>query len=102
MHPALELFRQIMALKGSRQVTVASHYLGARKYDVSEEGVIGYAPSHRDALLEHLEEAIDDEGGVVVRQFQAKRFWRRRPAALSWCRSNISSAFAQAGADGLA
>jgi hypothetical protein len=36
MKPVLQLFDQIMALKGFRQVTVATSYLGARTYDVSE------------------------------------------------------------------
>jgi hypothetical protein len=79
MNPVLELFSQIMALKGSRQVTVATHYMGARTYDVCERGVIGYAPSHRDVLLEHLEEAIDGEGGIVVRQFQAEKVLVKTP-----------------------
>jgi hypothetical protein len=73
MKPALQLFNQIMALRGARQVSVASSYLGANKFDISEDGVIGYAAAHRDSLLEHLEEAIDNGGGVVVRQFQAEK-----------------------------
>jgi hypothetical protein len=79
MKPVLQLFAQIMALKGSRQVTVVTFYMGARTYDVSEEGVIGYAVSHRDVLLEHLEEAIDNEGGVVFRQFLAEKVLVRMP-----------------------
>ena len=78
--PVLEFFSQIISLKGSRQVTVATFYIGARTYDVSEDGVIGYSPSHRDALLEHLEEAIDNGGGVVVRQFQAEKVLVKRPS----------------------
>jgi hypothetical protein len=73
MKPVLQLFDQIMALKGFRQVTVATSYLGARTYDVSEDGVIGYAAAHRDSLLEHLQEAVENVGGVVVRQFQAEK-----------------------------
>ena len=73
MKPMLQLFDQIMALKGSRQVTVATSYLGARTYDVSEDGVIGYDAAHRRFLLEHLEEAVDSGGGVVVREFQAEK-----------------------------
>jgi hypothetical protein len=73
MKPVLHLFDQIMALKGSRQVTVATSYLGARTYDVSEDGVIGYHTAHRDSLLEHLQEAVENGGGVVVRQFQAEK-----------------------------
>jgi len=71
--PVLRLFDQIMALKGFRQVTVATSYLGARTYDVSEDGIIGYDAAHRDSLLEHLQEAVDNGGGVVVRQFQAEK-----------------------------
>jgi hypothetical protein len=73
MNPVLRLFDQIMALKGFRQVTVATSYLGARTYDVSEDGVIGYHAAHRDSLLEHLQEAVENVGGVVVRQFQAEK-----------------------------
>ena len=73
MNPVLQLFDQIMALKGFRQVTVATSYLGARTYDVSEDGVIGYHAAHRDSLLEHLQEAVENVGGVVVRQFQAEK-----------------------------
>jgi hypothetical protein len=73
MKPVLQLFDQIMALKGFRQVTVATSYLGTRTYDVSEDGVIGYVAAHRDSLLEHLQEAVDNVGGVVVRQFQAEK-----------------------------
>ena len=73
MKPVLQLFDQIMALKGLRQVTVATSYLGARTYDVSEDGVIGYVAAHRDSLLEHLQEAVENVGGVVVRQFQAEK-----------------------------
>jgi hypothetical protein len=62
-----------MALRGFRQITVATDYLGARKYDVSEDGVTGYDPTHRECLLEHLREAVKDGGGVVVRQFQAEK-----------------------------
>jgi hypothetical protein len=47
--------------------------LGARTYDVSEDGVIGYHAAHRDSLLEHLQEAVENVGGVVVRQFQAEK-----------------------------
>jgi hypothetical protein len=73
MKAVLQLFDQIMALKGFRQVTVATSYLGARTYDVSEAGVIGYDTAHRDSLLEHLQEAVENVGGVVVRQFQAEK-----------------------------
>jgi hypothetical protein len=73
MNPVQELFSQIMALKCSRQVTLVTSYIGARTYDVSADGVIGYAASHRDMLLEHLEEAIDHTGGVVVRQFREEK-----------------------------
>jgi len=73
MKPVLQLFDQIMALKGFRQVTVATSYLGARTYDVSKDGVIGYDAAHRDSLLEHLQEAVENVGGVVVRQFQAEK-----------------------------
>lgn len=73
MKPVLQLFDQIMALKGFRQVTVATSYLGARTYDVSEDGVVGYDASHHDSLLEHLQEAVENVGGVVVRQFQAEK-----------------------------
>ena len=73
MKPVLQLFDQIMALKGFRQVTVATSYLGTRTYDVSEDGVIGYFAAHRDSLLEHLQEAVENVGGVVVRQFQAEK-----------------------------
>jgi hypothetical protein len=77
-----QLFGQIMALKGSRQVTVATDYLGARKYDVSEDGVVGYDPTHRECLLEHLQEAVENGGGVVVRQFQAKKVLVMTPVGL--------------------
>jgi phytoene dehydrogenase-like protein len=82
MKPVLQLFDQIMALKGSRQVTVATSYIGARTYDVSEAGVIGYHAAHRDSLLEHLQEAVENGGGVVVRQFQAEKVLpeSRRPS----------------------
>ena len=73
MKPVLQLFNQIVALKGARQVSVATPHLGARIYDISEDGVIGYDAAHRDFLLQHLEEAIDNGGGVVVRQFQAEK-----------------------------
>jgi hypothetical protein len=73
MKPVLQLFDQIMALNGFRQVTVATSYLGARTYDVSEDGVIGYHAADRDSLLEHLQEAVENVGGVVVRQFQAEK-----------------------------
>jgi hypothetical protein len=73
MKAVLQLFDQIMALKGFRQVTVATSYLGARTYDVSEDRVIGYHAAHRDSLLEHLQEAVENGGGVVVRQFQAEK-----------------------------
>jgi hypothetical protein len=73
MKPVLQLFGQFMALKGFRQVTVATSYLGARTYDVSEDGVIGYDVAHRESLLEHLEEAVDNGGGVVVREFQVEK-----------------------------
>jgi hypothetical protein len=73
MKPVSQLFDQIMALKGFRQVTVATSYLGARTYDVSEDGVIGYGAAHRDSLLEHLQEAVENGGGVVVRQFWAEK-----------------------------
>jgi hypothetical protein len=73
MKAVLQLFDQIMALKGFRQVTVATSYLSARTYDVSEDGVIGYDAAHRDSLLEHLQEAVENVGGVVVRKFQAER-----------------------------
>jgi hypothetical protein len=73
MKAVLPLFDQIMALKGFRQVTVATAYLGARTYDVSEEGVIGYDVAHRDSFLEHLQEALENGGGIVVRQFQAEK-----------------------------
>jgi hypothetical protein len=73
MKPVLQLFDQIMALKGFRQVTVATSYLGARTYDVSEDGVIGYDAALREPLLEHLEEAVDNGGGVLVREFQAEK-----------------------------
>jgi hypothetical protein len=73
MQAVLQLFDQIMALKGFRQVTVATSYLGARTYDVSKDGVIGYHAAHRDSLLEHLQEAVENIGGVVVRQFQAEK-----------------------------
>lgn len=79
MKPVLQLFDQIMALKGFRQVTVATYYLGARTYDVSEDGVIGYDAAHRDTLLEHLQEAVENGGGVVVRQFQAEKVLVRMP-----------------------
>jgi hypothetical protein len=73
MKPVLQLFNQIMALGGARQVSVATPHLGGCKYDISEDGVIGYAAAHRDFLLQHLEEAVDNGGGVVVRQFQAEK-----------------------------
>jgi hypothetical protein len=57
MKPALQLFNQILALSGFRRVTVATHYLGARKYDISKDEVIGFDAAHRDFLLEHLDEA---------------------------------------------
>jgi phytoene dehydrogenase-like protein len=79
MKPVLQLFDQIMALKGFRQVTVATSYLGARTYDVSEDGDIGYDKAHRDSLLEHLQEAVENFGGVVVRQFQAEKVLVRMP-----------------------
>jgi hypothetical protein len=41
MKPALQLFNQIMALGGARQVSVATSYSGADKYEISEERVIG-------------------------------------------------------------
>ena len=72
MKPVLQLFEQIMALKGFRQVTVVTSHLRARTYDVSEDGVIGYDAAHRDSFLEHLQEAVENVGGVVVRQFQAE------------------------------
>jgi hypothetical protein len=43
MRPLRQLFSQIIALKGDRQVTVISSYLGVRLYDISEKGIIGYA-----------------------------------------------------------
>jgi hypothetical protein len=73
MKPVLQLFDQIMALKGFRQVTVATPYLGARTYDVSEDGVIGYAATHQESRVEHLEEAVDNGGGIVVHEFQAEK-----------------------------
>jgi hypothetical protein len=73
MKPVLQLFDQIMALRGARQVSVATSYLGACKYDISEDNAIGYDAAHRDSLLEHLEEAVDNGGGVIVRQFQAEK-----------------------------
>src|SRR5271170_5049166 len=82
MKPALQLFRQIMALRGFRQVTVATDYLGARKHDISEEGVVGYAPAHRGLLLEHLQEAIENGGGIVVRHFQAETQFVMMPAGI--------------------
>jgi len=82
MKPALKLFGQIMALKGFRQVTVATSSLGARTYDVSEQGVVGYAPAHRDLLLEHLQEAIENVGGIVVRQFRAEKQFVMMPAGI--------------------
>jgi hypothetical protein len=79
MKPVLQLFNQIMALGGARQVSVATSYLGACKYDISEDNVIGYDAAHRESLLEHLEEAVDNGGGVVVRQFQAQKVLVRTP-----------------------
>ena len=73
MKPVLRLLNQIMALGGARQVSVATAQLGGCKYDISEDGVIGYDAAHRDFLLQHLEEAVNNGGGVVVRQFQAEK-----------------------------
>lgn len=80
MKPVLQLLDQIMALRGARQVTVATSYLGARTYDISEGNAIGYAAAHRDSLLEHLEEALDNGGGIVVRQFQTEKVLVKTPA----------------------
>jgi hypothetical protein len=80
MKPVLQLFDQIMALRGTRQVTVATSYLGARTYDISGDNAIGYAAAHRDSLLEHLEEAVDNGGGIVVRQFQTEKALVKTPA----------------------
>jgi hypothetical protein len=82
MKPVLQLFNQIMALRGARQVSVATSYSGACKYDISEDNVIGYDAAHRDSLLEHLEEAVDNGGGVIVRQFQAEKILMKTPAGL--------------------
>jgi hypothetical protein len=73
MKPVLQLFEQILALQGFRQVTVMTSCLGAGTYDVSENGAIGYDAAHRDSLLEHLQEAVENAGGVDVRQFQAEK-----------------------------
>ena len=75
MKPVLELFNQIMGLRGVRQVTVATHYLGACKCDITDSGVIGYDVAHGVLLLEHLEEAVENGGGVIVRQFQAEKIY---------------------------
>jgi hypothetical protein len=75
MKPVLELFNQIMGLRGVRQGTVATHYLGACKCDITDSGVIGYDVAHGVLLLEHLEEAVENGGGVIVRQFQAEKIY---------------------------
>jgi hypothetical protein len=84
MKPSFQLFSQIMALKGDRQVSVATDYLGCRTYDISEDGVIGYAAAHRGLLLQHLKEAVDNGGGVVVRQFQALKVLVMMPVGPLW------------------
>jgi hypothetical protein len=54
--------------------------LGARTYDISADGVFGYHATHGDSLLEHLEEAVEIGGGVIIRQFQAKKVLAMMPA----------------------
>jgi hypothetical protein len=76
----LRLFNQLMALGGARQVSVVTSHLGGCTYDISEDGVIGYDAAHRDFPLQHLEEAVNNGGGVVIRQFQAEKVFVMMPS----------------------
>jgi hypothetical protein len=67
-----DLFGEIALIGGKRMVTVSTAYMGTKTYDMDAEGTIGYCRSHLPLLLEHLEEALGNGGGVFVRQFSLK------------------------------
>lgn len=77
-----DLFNAVLALGGDCMVTVASAYLGVEKYDIDAEGKIGYAPEHLVWFKEHLEEAVNNGGGVMIRKFTSERSQQMTPKGL--------------------
>lgn len=63
-----KLFNDVFALGDHLIVTVVSNYMGSQSYDI-KDGIIGYAPLHKELLLEHLEECLSKHGSIVIRKF---------------------------------
>lgn len=66
---ATQLLDTIMAIGGCRIVAVSTSYMGVARYDIAADGTIGHAPAHEALFIEHLEEMIDCDGYVILRQF---------------------------------
>jgi hypothetical protein len=62
----------VLSMPGKKIVTVASPYMGAQGYDVRGKS-IGHAPEHASVFFEHVGEAIDNGGGVIVRTFTGRK-----------------------------
>jgi hypothetical protein len=76
--PTKELHDLVMSMPGKKIVTVASPYMGAEVYDL-EGDLIGHAPEHADAFFEHLGEAVENGGGVVIRTFTDRKTMGKTP-----------------------
>lgn len=74
-HALVEL---VASMPGKKTVTVVSPYLGAQGYDLRGRS-IGYVPEHASMFLEHVEEAVDNGGGVVIRSFTDRKMMATTP-----------------------
>jgi hypothetical protein len=65
---AENFLRTIQGIPGRKIVTI-THDDSSQEFDIDEAGMVGYALSHKDLLLEILQKGFADTAGVMVRQF---------------------------------
>jgi len=71
---AERLLATILKIPGFKKLTLCSELLmpisdsGTVEFDVSEAGVVGYAPSHKNELLAFFDEALQAKGSLIIRQ----------------------------------
>lgn len=63
-----ELVEKIKKIPGRKIVTLSAGVY-TQKFDIDEQGYVGYAPEHLNMLYELIDFALEENGGIIIRQF---------------------------------
>ncbi len=66
---ALQLLNHIVTIAGIKILTLLLEETGEIKFDIDDDGNVGYDPMHKHLLLAELNSGFSNGGVVIIRQF---------------------------------